>query len=243
MRPLPALATLVTTSLAVASAALASFAVAQEVPAHTSVGTAQRGRIAGGGVALPLSGPGFHWRSNRQNREARYGTPALVGALERAAARVAERFEGSDLEIEDLSFERGGRIRGHGSHTSGRDADVGYYAVRADGTRVNPTVSRWFRRNGQARGHPDEAFDVERNWLLLETLLSDEAIDVQYIFMYPAHQRRLLDHAGEAGAAFEAVVRTPRGRNMDPHADHFHVRIHCPAADVAHGCVDGRRAR
>ena len=225
--------------LAVATTATAS---AQAIPPHTSVGSAQNGRIAGGGVALPERGPGFHWRTNRRNRESRYGTPSLVSALQRAAARVAERHPGSDLEIEDLSFARGGRIRGHGSHTSGRDVDVTYYAQREDGTRLDPTVSRWFLRNGRARGHRDERLDVERTWLFLSSLLADEAIDVQYIFMFRPHQRRFLEHAsGPARARFEEVVRTPRGRHMDPHADHFHVRIHCPAADVPHGCIDGRR--
>lgn len=60
--------------------------------------------------------------------------------------------------------------------------------------------------------------------------------------MHPALQLVLLNHARAASApaefvaALERVLRTPRGRRVDPHADHFHVRIVCPAADVARGC-------
>lgn len=214
---------------------------AQDAPPHTSVGAPRDGRIAGGGVELPTRGPGYHFRTHHQrnNPSAHYGTPPLVGALQRAAAAVAGRWPGSDVAIEDLSFENGGRIRGHGSHRTGRDVDVTYYAMRADGSRIDPTESRWFLRNGRARGHADERLDAERTWAFLRALLEDDAIRVQYVFMHRALQRRILAVArAPARARFADVMRTPRGRNVDPHADHFHVRIECPEADVAFGCRD-----
>ncbi len=222
--------------------ALTSLAVAQDVPPHTSVGTPQAGRIAPGGAELPLRGPGYHWLTNRNNPGARYGTPALVAALARAAAAVAERFPGSDLEIHDLSARGGGPIQGHGSHTSGRDVDIAYYATTPAGTRLDPTRSVWFTRTGLERGQlraQAARFDAERNTLLLETLLADATIGVQYVFMEPGLQRLVRAHARRrpSSRAISSVLRTPRGRNVDPHADHLHVRIDCPAADVAHGCV------
>ncbi|MGE0787636.1 MAG: penicillin-insensitive murein endopeptidase [Sandaracinaceae bacterium] len=220
-----------------------TFAIAQDIPAHTSVGRPQRGRIAGGGIELPVRGDGYHFATHRENPTAHFGTPALVGAIQRATAAVAARMPGADLCVQDLSFERGGTIQGHGSHTSGRDADICYYARREDGTRIDPSEARWFLRTGRARGAPDERFDEERNWLLLTTLLADPEIEVQYFFMHRALQARLLDYGRENDTvervdAMEAVLRVPHGRNMDPHADHFHIRIRCPEADRAFGCVD-----
>jgi penicillin-insensitive murein endopeptidase len=211
---------------------------------HASVGTPQRGSLVAG-YALPPRGVGYHWETNRENPRASYGTEPLVRALVRAAAEVARVHPGSDLAIHDLSFEHGGPIRGHGSHTSGRDVDVAYYAVDANGARVDPTTSVWFDAEGYARGAPRTSalrFDAERTWLFLAALLTDPSIEVQYVFMHPALQRLLLRYAERVaprGAArARAVLRTPRGRRVDPHADHLHVRIRCPAAHRALGCSD-----
>ena len=222
---------------------LVTSAAAQTTPLHTSVGTTHGGRVAGGGVELPLEGDGYHFETNRGNPRARYGTPALVGALVRASAEVARVHPGSDLAIHDLGFPNGGPIRGHGSHRSGRDVDVAYYALTPDGAPMNPTRSIGFLSHGRARGVPADSaprIDLERTWLLLRTLLVDEAIGVQYVFMAPWLQRQLLAHAegDPMSAAAARVLRTPRGRRVDPHADHLHLRIHCPPADLEHGCVE-----
>lgn len=231
---------------AVALAALLAAAGARAQdgpPPHTSVGAPQDGRIAGGGVELPLRGPGYHWVTNRGNARANFGVPALVGALARAAAAVARAHPGSDLAIHDLAFERGGRISGHGSHTSGRDADVAYYATDGRGAPIDPTASVWFAPSLRARDpRVDARFDAARTTLFLTALLEDASIEVQYVFAHPALQRALLAHARRAqprvAARLAGVLRTPRGRRVDPHADHLHVRIACPRADVVHGCRD-----
>jgi penicillin-insensitive murein endopeptidase len=214
---------------------------APSTPSGTSVGTPQRGHLVDGDE-LPSRGEGFHYETNRGNPDAHYGTPALVTALVRAAAVVHAAHPGSDLAIHDLSHREGGAITGHGSHRSGRDVDIAYYAVAADGTPLDPTTSIWFAPSGRARGQAAATaprFDAERTWLFLSALLSDETIEVQYVFMHPAPQRLLLSYGRTRDAsvsALERVLRTPRGRRVDPHADHFHVRIVCPASDVARGC-------
>ena len=198
-----------------------------------SVGTVHDGALRGA-AALPLRGPGFHWVSNRGNADARHGIPELVLALTRAAAAVAAAHPESDLAIHDLSFERGGAIPGHGSHRSGRDADVAYYALDASGAEINPTSSLWFRSNGASeRG---ERFDATRTALLLRTLVREPSVTVQYVFMAPHLQRAVTRAAGRDRAALARVLRTPRGRRVDPHADHFHVRVRCPRGDRE--CVD-----
>lgn len=222
---------------------IGAVAIAQDVPPNTSVGDTHDGHIAGGGAELPRRGPGFHFATNRENPEARYGTPALIGALTRAAAAVAEAHPGSDLAIHDVSLRGGGPIQGHGSHRSGRDADVAYYARNPDGAAMNPTRSIWFARSGRERGvRREEAavFDAARTSVFLLALLRDEAIEVRYVFMAPHLSRRVREAAGDAeeAAALGRVLRRPRGRRVDPHADHLHVRIACPADDVAFGCLE-----
>lgn len=220
------------------AAALAQPRVAaQDDPTESvSEGTPQRGRLRNA-AELPLRGHGFHWETRRRNADGHYGTEELVHALVNAAGVVADAHPGSDLLIEDLSRPEGGRIRGHRSHRSGRDADVAYYAQRAEGGPLNPSRSLWFTRSLRVRAGR-ATFDAARNVLLLETLLSDRSIDVSHLFMAPHLQRAVLAAASsEHRARFEQVMRTPRGRGMDPHADHFHVRIRCPRGDRP-ACVD-----
>ena len=107
-------------------------ASAQDAPPHTSVGSAQRGRLAGGGQELPVTGPGYHFATHRNNPRAHYGTPALVGAIQRAAASVAERWPGSDLAIEDLSVERESPFSvGHGDRAGGLRAPCAVIQLEA----------------------------------------------------------------------------------------------------------------
>lgn len=217
--------------------------------ASRSVGNTHTGSLVSG-YPLPLRGPGFHFATHRGNPSAHFGTSALVRALMRATASVAASFPGSDLAIEDLSFERGGPIEGHGSHRSGRDADVTYYARHADGRPMNPSRSIWFDSNLRERGvgrSRAARFDPIRTHHLLNVLMHDSSIRVQYIFMAPHLQRALVAEARRADRRrLRRVLRRPRasrsmrraGIRMDPHADHFHLRIYCPPADIAHGCVN-----
>src|SRR5262245_57158051 len=99
--------------------------------AARSIGSPTDGRLEGG-IALA---------QRRQLRlknpqGARWGLPALVGLLERSADRLAERFRGSVVVVGDLSRKQGGDIAGHKSHESGRDADVAFFFVGANGEAV-----------------------------------------------------------------------------------------------------------
>ena len=219
-------------ALAIVAAALSAGAASLAQPPSDSVslGTTHDGRLEDA-VALPFRGDGFHWETNRGNADARYGTAELVGALTRAAAAVARAHPGSDLVVHDLSRPDGGPVRGHRSHRSGRDADVGYYALDGDGAPMNPTVSIWFTRSGRARAGR-ATFDGERNALLLRELLADRAIEVQQVFMARHLQRRVVSATPRRlRDRLRRVLRTPRGRRVDPHADHLHLRIRCPRGD------------
>jgi penicillin-insensitive murein endopeptidase len=90
------------------------------------------------GTPLPFRGRGFivpeRWRLRHRN----YGTEELVHALMRAAYYVERRYRGATVGFADLSPAGGGSTTEHGSHTSGRDADVIFYATDLNGHPLVP---------------------------------------------------------------------------------------------------------
>ena len=225
--------------LCVITAFLALHGVSLAQPTGTSVGNTRRGRLIEG-IAFPATGEGFRFETNRGNLEARYGTPSLVRMLQASIARVNAAAPGGQLIVEDISNRHGGTLPGHGSHTSGRDADVRFYAVDASGQPMEPRrVS--YGPDGRAVDGGPERFDVERNWLLIEAMLQSREVRVRFIFVAPWIEHLLLAHARpraprELLRLAERRMRPPGTPLASPHDDHLHVRIGCPAGDVAHGC-------
>ena len=130
--------------------------------------------------------------------------------------------------MHDLSNEEGGRMRGHRSHQSGRDADIGYYNNCEGGERC-----------------PYEEFDAdeldeELTWELISYWIERDL--VQYIFMDYSYQRELyrwLESEGYDEDDLEDWFQYPNGRHTargiirheSNHADHMHVRFACPEGD------------
>lgn len=173
----------------------------------------------------------FKWGSPWYER---YGTEELVGMVRRAASDVRRETGAGSLAIGDLSRKRGGRIGSHSSHRSGRDVDLGfYYTRRRTGEPVR--VSRFYdvRRDGTA-GNTLQ-LDDERNWKLIEAMVTDPQARVKWILVAEHVERRLLAEARRQGAS-RAVYERARYVMFQPrsggiHDDHFHVRIDCPADD------------
>ena len=166
-----------------------------------------------------------------------YGTAELVALLERVAARVrAEHPGGVRLSVADLSGPRGGRIRPHRSHRSGRDADVGFYLVTEAG---EPTEAPGFvNLDSDGCGPHDGArycWDGRRNWALIAALAEDSTMYVQYVFVANDLRERLLNEGLRQGASPELIARvetlTQLRRGSEAHRNHFHVRIYCPDDD------------
>lgn len=201
-----------------------------------SVGRHNTGRLLNGRELVESE----HVRLKRPNGD-HHGTEELVAMLEGSAASVAEQFPGSRLTIGDLSRRRGGRFRPHRSHRSGRDVDVGFYIVDAEGQPVYPDRFVDFRPDGTTRTNPDWRFDDARNWALVAAMLSQEGAPVQYMFVANWLKRRLLEHAASIGAPAELVERASAVLDQPSrggrHEDHFHVRIYCPMDDRPR-CLD-----
>lgn len=88
----------------------------------------------------------------------------------------------------------------------------------------------------------ERRFDTARNWQLVEALVTDPSIRVQWIFVSDPLGHALLQHARTHDrpawvVEYAALVMRQPGDSA-PHDDHFHVRILCTRADRFHGCKD-----
>jgi penicillin-insensitive murein endopeptidase len=169
-----------------------------------------------------------------------YGHPALVLMLGRTAKQVARGASGSVMLVGDLSSEQGGKLSGHTSHQSGRDADVGFYATDARGRAIALDHFVAFAADGSAKDGSGLLFDDWRNWLLLEAWAQDTRAGLSHIFVATPLRKRLLAWAARRPAFQKRIERVSallkQPENSEPHDDHFHVRVSCPGnqKDICH---------
>jgi len=212
----------------------------------TSIGSPTNGQLEGG-VPLPLTGPGFRY-NDRRSRDARYGTVEVVRAIARAASAVRADLPGSELLVNDIGLERGGRIAHHGSHRAGRDADILFFLLGDDG---QPTESVGAPIDPEGIGFdykdlsvPEDDlrvhFDAVRTWGFVSALLADQESPVQRIFVVEHLRARLLAEAERSGAPPALVARFAdvSCQPSYPHDDHLHVRWYCSVEDLRAGCQD-----
>ncbi len=187
-----------------------------------SWGSANRGRLYNG-VALETSDV---IRVRHVSRA--YGTERTIKMLEAATADVQARWPDSPtIVVGDISYKRGGRMRPHKSHQSGRDADLSYYhkggVLTRDFVEMTP-----------------ETFDAVKNWHLFKTLIDTE--QVEYIFVDYRLQKELFLYAKSIGYTEQElapILQYPNGarartgiiRHARGHDDHFHIRFYCGPKD------------
>ncbi len=209
-----------------------------------SVGVPHHGTLTDG-KALPSHGPGF--RRFRGDAIA-WGNPRLVQAIMEAAATVERlRPGGAPLIVADLSAQRGGKIPRHRSHRSGRDLDLLFYVVSPDGRSVQNPGFIHFGRDGLALADKRKGrflrLDVERMWLLIKALTSNQQARVQWLFVARWLEALVIEHARARGEDDELVwhaenlLRQPG--DSSAHDDHIHMRIACSPAEAVAGCSGG----
>lgn len=197
-----------------------------------------------GAVKLPVRGPGFvRYRPHTPND---WGNPRLVRAVEEAAADVArERPGGKPLVIGDMSARWGGKIPGHASHRDGRDADLLWYVTTPAGAPVRNPGFIHMGSDGLAEvGHGRYLrLDIEREWLLIKTLLQSRKIGVEWMFCSRPVEALIINYARARGEDptlvwhAETVLQQPS--DSAPHDDHIHLRIACTGSLAVHGCEGG----
>ena len=210
-------------------------------PAWTgSIGNANHGVLVGG-AEVPRVAPGLRWL---RNDDRHWGLPRFVDAIARAAASVDAQRPGAALRVGDLSTRTGGGpLSPHFSHRSGVDADLLFYVTTLDGAPVDSPGFVHVGADGLAR---DEAhgrwlrFDVDREWLLVKTLVEDPQARIQWLFVSDVVQAMLVEWALAHGDAPE-TVRRAQELMLQPnpggvHDDHIHVRTACSPEEMAAGC-------
>jgi penicillin-insensitive murein endopeptidase len=177
--------------------------------------------------------PSPHLAILDKSRGRTFGHPSLVLMLQRSARQVAKSFPGSKLVVGDLSHEKGGPLSGHHSHQSGRDADVAFYARDARGRPI--VLDRYvaFDADGRAKDGSGLVFDDERNYRLIETWVRDARASLAYVFVSRPLKARLVAWGNKHAKNRELFERIAplflQPENAEPHDDHFHVRVRCPA--------------
>lgn len=183
-----------------------------------SVGRPHQGSLV---AAVPMNeGPG---RSLRAKPWKRWATAYNVATLDRVFRRWAQKHPRSPILVGNLSARKGGRLRPHQSHRSGRDVDLGYIQKKGVYRELN-----WRRMH---RGN----FDAKRTWELIELLLQTGRIEKIFIdrslqvllYRYArrtgrysrARLRRVLQYPGRSG---RAIILHSKG-----HIDHMHLRFRC----------------
>ena len=191
-----------------------------------SIGAPNAGHLEG---ALLLRGS--HTLKQKEGSHS-WGLPELVHALQRASVKVAKHHKSSLMLVGDLSGRTGGFLERHGSHQTGRDADVGLYVMNSKGKPVNVRHFVAFDSTGKGRELPWAMFDEARNWDLVEALLTDDKANVRYLFIANPLRAKLLAQAAKKHATKELIARAAAAMmspsEADVHDDHIHVRIACP---------------
>jgi penicillin-insensitive murein DD-endopeptidase len=192
--------------------------------------------------AEELASEGKGWKLLRDNQRG-FGLPRFVHALERVAEAVATARPGGTLVVGDLSARNGGAIMPHFSHRNGRDADLVFFAMTLDGIPIASPGFVHYGADGLAWDSDERRFlrlDVEREWLLVKTLLEDNDARVQWLFVSRPVEAMLLEWASAKDEPAETLMRAqtvmaqphPGGE----HDDHLHVRTACSEDEMAHGC-------
>ena len=179
-----------------------------------SIGTPTKGKLEDA-VQLPE-----HPLWVRGNPDHLWGSAQTIRQLHRAFAilRGAKGYA-SGVLIGSISKRKGGRMRPHRSHQSGRDVDIRLPLL--------PGIPKTREPNA-------DEIDWYATWALIESFV--ETGEAEVVFLNEAHHERLYQTARAMGVSRERVlevVRWPKwkGAGIVQHADghnaHLHVRIRC----------------
>lgn len=219
-----------------------------ELPKRSeSVGHPNEGKLVGG-IRVDTSLPYVRAMPGAAKGDVLWGLPSLVMAVEDAARAVAKKHPGAVLAVGDLSKKNGGEVDRHNSHESGRDVDLGFYLTDKKGKPAHP---REFVKVDEtlAAGGKGVHFDVEKNWLLVQSLLTNPKARVSHVFVASPLRHALLAYARPRVS--RALLTRAQLVLMQPteaaaHDDHMHVRVSCPKSsdceEFAKGAPMGGKA-
>lgn len=147
-----------------------------------------------------------------------FGTDPMIGMLEWAGRQLAKKYSDADQQdvrmmVGDISAPRGGCLvgrsgrKGHASHTSGQDADVGFVVERPD------------RRQS---GSFSTKFDAAPTWWLMKQIFNNPYVCVKVMFL----DRKLIGKLRHVVGNDPEWARLGKFiRHVKYHKNHFHVRV------------------
>jgi penicillin-insensitive murein DD-endopeptidase len=209
-----------------------------------SVGAPNEGHLKGG-AHLDMSRPHFRLVPLYETGDVRWALPVMIQMIDRAARVVHKRFPGAVLDVGDLSQKGGGDVLRHHSHESGRDADLGFYALDKRGRQVHGRTFVKFGPDLASPNYPGARFDLARNWAFIQELLAFRGARISHIFIAEWLKRELLAYARPrvSRALYDrAAIVMMQPHNSLPHDDHIHVRISCPRATHS-SCIELAKVR
>src|SRR5690606_5530930 len=119
----------------------------------SSVGLANRGKLYNSEQLHKCKG------YVRRNPGRAYGTNLSVTHIMEVMANYSAKYpKAPSAVVGDLSFRKGGKMKPHKSHQSGRDVDIGY--ICSKGTQFD----RFEKMN-------ESNFDVAKNWYIIKSFL------------------------------------------------------------------------
>lgn len=174
------------------------------------------GFLAWGRPIVPT--PANRIRLRSPGRCTSFGTDEMAALLEWTGRKIAEKYSEPEyahvhLLVGDVSAPRGGCLagrggrRGHSSHTSGQDADLGFLLAKP-----NQDSPESFHR----------VFDAPSNWWFIKTLFQNPYVCVKGMFL----DRKLIAKLSRY-AASDPYWRTVRPyiKHVRGHRNHIHLRI------------------
>lgn len=190
--------------------------------------TVNTGFLAHGRALIPSAENRVQLRASA--RCTNFGTDPMVAMIEWLGRKVDAAFPGPDYKdlhflIGDVAAPRGGCLaakggrRGHASHTSGQDADLGFLVARAGHASPDNFV---------------RDLDLRVNWWFLKKLFENPYACVKVIFLDRKHIKHLAKYAWNDPdwRRYGRFLQHQKG-----HANHFHVRI--GTGPGIPGCVGG----
>lgn len=205
-----------------------------------SEGNTSDGRLVHGRRLDPGDETTFYVLPAHAGRDTHWGTDPMVETLTWAAAALQERSPGPRLGVGNLSTRQGGRIPWSRSHRCGRDADLAFFYLDAQGNPVEATDLHPVRSDLTTRVPSGWRLDVPRTWLAVQTLLESPHAQVQWLFVSRPIRAALLRHAATLElppALLEAAERVLlQPGDSAPHHDHLHLRIFCDPVELLEGC-------
>lgn len=195
-----------------------------------SIGPAQTGRLENASNLLDYENShdpvGFHIISpSRKTYFANRETVAMIIDIGRFTLKnVPNNF----VSIGDMSYERGGPIGRHLSHTNGVDSDISFYF---SDPHLQGRLQTALKGNGV-----DPAWMIPEQWALFKHLVDTKTID--RMFIHKTLKMALCNYAEKTGelrkgdTTSEAAETLRRLSINADHYNHFHMRLKCSSDQI-----------